>query len=49
MPLFTATFVLKMHISHDFTAKKTCPSYELLVALGQVRGMGWPAGWVTAG
>ena len=26
-----------MHISHDFIATKTCPSYEFLVAFGQVR------------
>jgi len=26
-----------MHTSHDFIAKKTCPSYELLVVFGQVR------------
>jgi len=26
-----------MHISHDFIAKKTCPSYEFLVVFGQVR------------
>jgi len=45
-----------MHISHDFTAKNTCPSYEFLVVFGQVwvwdrksagqggRELGWPAG-----
>jgi len=26
-----------MHISHDFIATKTCPSYEFLVVFGQVR------------
>jgi len=26
-----------MHISHDFIATKTCPSYECLVVFGQVR------------
>jgi len=26
-----------MHVSHDFTAIKTCPSYEFLVVFGQVR------------
>jgi len=26
-----------MHISHDFIATKTCPSYEFLVVYGQVR------------
>jgi len=39
-----------MHISHDFIATKTCPSYEFLVVFGQVqvrdrksavRGPGW--------
>jgi len=25
-----------MHISHDFIATKTCPSYEFLVVSGQV-------------
>jgi len=43
-----------MHISHDFIATKTCPSYEFLVVFAQVRvwdrksvgrgghGLGWP-------
>jgi len=47
-----------MHISHDFIATKTCPSYECLVVFGQVRvwdrksagwggrGLGWSAGRV---
>ena len=47
-----------MHISHDFIATKTCPSYEFLVVFGQVRvwdrksagrggrGLGWSAGRV---
>jgi len=26
-----------MHISHDFIATKTCPSYEFVVVFGQVR------------
>jgi len=26
-----------MHISHDFIATKSCPSYEFLVVFGQVR------------
>jgi len=26
-----------MHISHDFIATKTCPSYEFLVIFGQMR------------
>jgi len=26
-----------MHISHDFIATKTCPSYEFLEVFGQVR------------
>jgi len=26
-----------MHISHDFIATKTCPSYAFLVVFGQVR------------
>jgi len=26
-----------MHISHDFTATKICPSYEFFVVFGQVR------------
>jgi len=26
-----------MHISHDFIATKSCPSYEFLVVCGQVR------------
>jgi len=26
-----------MHISHDFIATKTCPSYEFLAVFGQVR------------
>jgi len=38
-----------MHISHDFIATKTCPSYEFLVVFGQVRV--WnrkSAGWERA-
>jgi len=48
-----------MHISHDFIATKTCPSYEFLVVFGQVRvwdrkspggrGLGWSAGCVRVG
>jgi len=30
-----------MHISHDFISTKTCPSYEFLVVLGQVRVWDW--------
>jgi len=26
-----------VHISHDFIATKTCPSYEFFVVFGQVR------------
>jgi len=47
-----------MHISHNFVATKTCPSYEFLVVFGQVRiwdwkcgvkrGLRWSAGQVRA-
>jgi len=49
-----------MHISHDFIATKTCPSYEFLVVFEKVRvwdrkssawggrGLGWSAGRVRA-
>ena len=34
-----------MHISHDFIATKTCPSYEFLVIFRQV----WVWDWKSAG
>ena len=47
-----------MHISHDFFATKTCPSYEFLVFSGRCgfetvnvrgwRGLGWSAGRVRS-
>jgi len=30
-----------MHISHDFIATKTYPSYKLLVVFGQVQVWNW--------
>jgi len=34
-----------MHISHDFIATKTCPSYKFLVDFGQVRVWDQKSAW----